>query len=79
LQVTTKTPPSFLVHAGNDDVVKVQNSLYFYEALQKNNVPAELHIYPMGGHGFGMNNPTTKDLWMERLKNWFDANGWLKK
>lgn len=79
LQVTTKTPPAFLVHAGNDDVVKVQNSLYFYEQLQKNNVLAELHIYPKGGHGFGMNNPTTKDLWMERLKNWFDLNGWLKK
>jgi acetyl esterase/lipase len=73
LQVTAKTPPAFLVHGGNDDVVKVQNSLYFYEALQKNNVPTELHIYPKGGHGFGMNNPTTKDQWMERLKNWLDG------
>ena len=79
LQVVANTPPAFLVHAGNDDVVKVQNSIRFYEAEQKNNIPAELHIYPKGGHGFGMNNPTTKDLWMERLKNWLDLNGWLKK
>ncbi len=79
LEVTTETPPSFLVHAGNDEAVKVQNSIDFYEALQKNNIPAELHIYPRGGHGFGLNNPTTKDLWMERLKNWLDGNGWLKK
>ena len=79
LQVVANTPPAFLVHAGNDDVVKVQNSIRFYEAEQKNNIPAELHIYPKGGHGFGMNNPTTKDLWVERLKNWLDLNGWLKK
>jgi acetyl esterase/lipase len=79
LQVTPQTPPCFLVHAGNDDGVKVQNSLYFYDALQRNGVPAELHVYPKGGHGFGLNNPTTKDQWMDRLKNWLDANGWLKR
>jgi len=79
LQVTAQTPPSFLVHAEDDDAVKVQNSIYFYEALQKNNIPSELHIYPKGGHGFGLNNKTEKDDWMERLKNWMDTNGWLKK
>jgi acetyl esterase/lipase len=80
LQVTPQTPPAFLVHAGDDGAVKVQNSLYFYEALHRNGVSAtELHVYPKGGHGFGMNNPTTKDRWMERLQNWLDANGWLKK
>jgi acetyl esterase/lipase len=79
LQVTPQTPPSFLVHAEDDDAVKVQNSIYFYEALQKNNIPSELHIYPKGGHGFGLNNKTEKDDWMERLKNWMDTNGWLKK
>jgi acetyl esterase/lipase len=79
LQITSNTPPAFLVHAGNDDVVKMQNSIDFYEAEQKNKIPAELHIYPKGGHGFGMNNLTTKDQWMERLKNWLDLNGWLNK
>ena len=78
LQVTPNTPPSFLVHAGDDDVVKVQNSIAFYQALQKNKVNAEMHIYPKGGHGFGMNNPTTKDKWMERCANWLDGNGMRK-
>ena len=79
MQVTEKTPPSFLVHAADDDVVNVENSIHFFEALQRNHVLSEIHIYPKGGHGFGMNNHTTKDQWMERLKNWMDANGWLKK
>ncbi len=79
LQVTAQTPPAFLVHAGDDKTVKVQNSIDFYLALQKNKVPAEMHIYPKGGHGFGMDNNTTTDKWMERLKNWLDMNGWLRK
>jgi acetyl esterase/lipase len=70
LQVDSQTPATFLVHAGDDEVVKVQNSLSFYEALQKNNVPAGLMIYPHGGHGFGMNNSTTPDKWFEHCKNW---------
>ena len=72
-QVNSETPPAFLVHAGNDDVVKVKNSIAFYEAEQNFGIPAELHIYPKGGHGFGMNNETTKDEWMERLKNWLSG------
>ncbi len=79
LQVTSQTPPAFLVHAGDDKTVKVQNSIDFYLALQKNKIPAEMHIYPKGGHGFGMDNATTTDKWIERLKNWLDMNGWLKK
>ena len=78
LQVTAQTPPAFLMHAEDDKTVQVVNTLYFYEALLKNHVPAELHVYPKGGHGFGMLNPTTKDEWTSRLENWLDANGWLK-
>lgn len=78
LQITAATPASFLVHCKDDDVVKVQNSISFYDALQKNKVPSELHIYEKGGHGFGMNNPTTKDKWMDKLKIWMDGNGWLE-
>jgi len=77
-QVTHKTPPSFLVQAADDDVVPVANSISFMEALVKNKVPAELHIYQNGGHGFGMHNKTTKDEWMERLKNWLSKNGFLQ-
>ena len=77
-QVTAKTPPSFLVHAADDDVVPVANSIAFTEALVRNKVPAELHIYQKGGHGFGMHNKTTKDEWMDMLKNWLMTNGFLQ-
>jgi len=77
LQVTAQTPPAFLVHAGDDKTVKVENSIRYYLSLLKNNVTAEMHIYPKGGHGFGMNNKTTNDKWMDRLKNWLQSNGWL--
>jgi acetyl esterase/lipase len=78
MQVNTTTPPTFLVHASNDEAVKSENSIVFYQALIRNKVPAELHIYQSGGHGFGMNNKTTTDNWIDRLKNWLDTNGLLK-
>ena len=51
----------------------------FYQACLRYGVPAEMHLYARGGHGFGLNNKTTKDLWTDRLRNWFEANGWLTK
>ncbi len=79
LQVTAQTPPTFLVHATDDDVVPVMNSVAYYEALLHNKVSTEMHIYKAGGHGFGMYNPTTKDLWMERCKNWMQSMNLLNK
>lgn len=76
-QVTKETPPVFLVHAGDDMAVPVKNSLSYYEACQKNGVSANLVIYPKGGHGFGMNNKSTKEKWMNNVKNWMDSMGWL--
>lgn len=73
-QVTPQTPPAFLVHANSDKTVPVQNSLRYNEALVKYDVPAEMHIYQAGGHGFGLYNKTTKDDWFERLKNWMQIN-----
>ena len=70
LQVTAQTPPTFLVHAADDGAVPVENSIRFYQACVKNKVPVEMHLYPKGGHGFGMNNKTTEDKWFERLANW---------
>lgn len=78
LQVNSETPPTFLVHASDDKGVSVKNSLRFYERLIKFNVPAELHLYQKGGHGFGMNNSTTRDNWTDRLAAWLAANGWTK-
>lgn len=78
LRITAQTPHTFLVHATDDNGVKSENSIVFYQGLVRNNIPAELHIYQKGGHGFGLKNATTKDLWMERCKNWLNSNGWLK-
>jgi acetyl esterase/lipase len=73
LQVSDDTPPAFLIHASDDKGVPVDNSLVFYQALVENNVPAEMHIYPAGGHGFSLaiNNG--------HLSNWPDACiEWIK-
>ena len=74
-QVTAETPPTFLVQAEDDNTVPVQNSLLYFEALLQNHVKAEMHIYPAGGHGFGLKNP--KINWMDRLKDWLIISGWL--
>jgi acetyl esterase/lipase len=80
LQITRQTPPAFLVHAKNDSSVKVQNSTLFYKTLLKNNVPAEIHFYEKGGHGFGMNNnKTSSDKWMDWLKTWMVKTGRVKE
>lgn len=78
LQITADTPPAFLVHAGDDKAVSVKNSLLFYERLIHYNIPAELHIYEKGGHGFGMENATTTDRWMDRLASWLRSKQWIK-
>ncbi|RZJ89920.1 MAG: alpha/beta hydrolase [Hymenobacter sp.] len=70
LQVSAATPPVFLVHAEDDKVVKVQNSICFYLACVRHGVPAEMHLYPAGGHGFGIHNKAMQDSWVEHLKNW---------
>lgn len=78
LHISAQTPPSFLVHASDDDGVSPENSILFYQQLTKNKVPAELHLYQTGGHGFGMNNPTTRDEWIERLRNWMITKNWVR-
>lgn len=75
--ITAKTPPAFLVHASDDDGVKPDNSILYYQALLKKNVSAEMHLYQHGGHGFGLNNASTSDQWFQRCTNWLKANKWL--
>ena len=77
MQVTAQTPPTFLVHASDDKSVPVENSIRFYQALIKNKVNAELHIYQNGGHGFGLNNSTTSDDWFERATTWMRVNKFI--
>ena len=76
-QVTANTPPTLLIHAEDDDVVPVQNSLMFYDNLLKAKVKGEMHIYQSGGHGFGLNNPRSKEKWFDWAKAWLDWNGFL--
>ncbi len=73
LQVTADTPPTFLVLADDDKAVPPRNSVEFYLALKKYNIPSEMHIFQKGGHGFGM---TKKNLPVEQWPNLF--YDWLK-
>jgi acetyl esterase/lipase len=77
LQVTRETPPTLLVHASDDEAVVPANSIRFYENLLEHKVASEMHIYQNGGHGFGLNNPTTKDDWFASCLNWMHSNKWI--
>ena len=78
LQVTLQTPPTFLVHAADDKTVKVENSILFFMALQKNRVASEIHIYQKGGHGFGLNNKAEPENWLDNVFVWLKANKLFK-
>jgi acetyl esterase/lipase len=78
LQVSENTPPTFIVLASDDNGVKPRNSISYYEALLKHHVPAELHIYQNGGHGFGTRILEKNDNWMDLLRVWMYHNGILK-
>jgi acetyl esterase/lipase len=77
-QVTAKTPPCFLMHTFEDGV-SAENSIDFYSALKKANVPAELHVYEKGKHGYGLGlkDPVLKS-WPDRLTDWLRVRGMLK-
>jgi acetyl esterase/lipase len=77
LQITKDTPPTFLVLANDDNGVNPGNSIKYYEALLKNHVPAELHVYQNGGHGFGTRILEKNDNWMDVLRVWMGHNGFL--
>ncbi|WP_165067935.1 alpha/beta hydrolase [Paludisphaera rhizosphaerae] len=73
LRVTSKTPPMFLAHAG-DDKVSPLNSVSMYTALKQAGVPAELHVYATGGHGFGLRpSPNACSTWPKRCEEWMTA------
>jgi len=70
IKVTDKTPPSFIVQA-EDDPVHVENALVYYQALKNAKVPAELHVYAEGGHGYGLRRtalPVT--AWPKLVETW---------
>lgn len=75
LQVTRKTPPAFLVHAKDDKVVPVANSVDFAEALTTHHVPVEVYLYEHGGHGFGLHNQTSDVDWLPIALRWMHGQG----
>ena len=78
VKVTPKTPPMFLAHAANDSVTCL-SSVGLFAALKMQNVPAELHVFSSGGHGFGGRNtgePT--DAWKALCRTWIQQQVWLK-
>ncbi len=74
-----KTPPTFIAMA-QDDPVRPENAIHYYLALKDAGVPAELHLYPTGGHGYGLRR-TADDVttWPDRVADWLKAGGWLKR
>lgn len=76
LRVNANTPPTWLTHTGDDKVVTVENSIRFYQELIRNKVPAEMHLYPKGNHGFVLSLPT--DEWMQSLFSWMKKSGFVK-
>lgn len=76
--VTATTPPTFLLHAGDDTRVSVQHSILFYEALQNAKVKSEFHILQNGGHGFGLEHDTRGDKWFSWCIDWLNENEFVK-
>ena len=71
LQVTEQTPPAFIMHSSNDDVVPILNSINYYLALCKHGVWSSMHLYPIGGHGWGYNESFPyKAQWKNELEKW---------
>jgi len=79
LVVTTNAPPTFLIQAGNDGG-GVENSLVYYLALKRAGVPSEMHVYPTGGHGYGL-RPSDKlvSTWPKRAEEWMRGMGLLER
>ncbi len=73
-QVTSDTPPAFILHCSDDNLVPVENSIRYYQTLVANKVSATLHIYPRGGHGWGAGNFFAyKAQWTSELERWLNA------
>jgi len=74
LQVSEHTPPTFLVHSSDDEAVPVDNSIRFYQALLKNGISCEMHLYPHGGHGYSLAlDDGHLKYWPDLLAEWLDS------
>jgi acetyl esterase/lipase len=79
-QVTAKTPPTFLFHTNEDPLVPPENSVLFYKALRKANVPAEIHVFEKGGHGVPLiQKDDTVSPWGKCLAAWLKKQKLLER
>lgn len=79
LKVTKDTPPTFLVMT-QDDGVRVECALFYYLALKNAKVPAEMHLYPTGGHGYGLRpSEHAASTWPARAAEWMKVRGLLAR
>ena len=77
--VNRDTPPTFIFHTDADTVVPAENSVYYYLALRKAGVPAEMHIFEKGPHGVGLaNDDAALSEWSKLLANWLRVHGIVK-
>ena len=77
-QVNALTPPTFMVHAIDDKSVVIENSMDYFLALRKYNIPSEIHFYQNGKHGFGLGREGTTSLnWSRDCEDWLKANNFL--
>lgn len=79
LQVDANTPPVFITHAMDDQVVPIANTLLFLSALQKYRVAARSFFYAKGGHGFGLDNLITETEWIDDCIHWLLSDRTTKK
>ncbi len=79
LNVPSNAPPVFLIHADDDDVVPVENSLLFRATLRAQKIPVETHLFTHGGHGFGLRKAIGKpaEAWPQLFMDWGQAAGWV--
>jgi acetyl esterase/lipase len=79
IRISKETPPVMLVHANDDPVAGAENSAIMYLALKRANIPAELHLYAHGGHGFGVRKSSLpSSTWTERCADWLHDLGMLR-
>jgi acetyl esterase/lipase len=70
LRITPETPPTFLVHAADDETVHLFNSIQFFQELKQHGVRSELHVFDHGGHGFGVSPTSPANQWDELATDW---------
>lgn len=77
-QVASTTPPAILIHSADDSGVLVEHSISYYKALIRHKVPASMHLFPEGGHGYSMGKEGSfESRWPQLVEAWMKSAGWI--